>query len=471
MQPTGKLDLESIIDEGRVTGLQIIIFLLCGLVAMVDGFDTQAIAFVAPEIMAAWGAAPSAFGPVFGAGLLGGLLGALAFGAAGDRFGRKVTLSCAVLVFSVASLLTPFAHSTAALSILRFITGIGLGGALPSFISLTSEYAPKRLRSTLVGAMFCGFPLGAVLGGGGSALLIPAFGWKSVFIAGGMLPLIILPVFILLVPESVRYLALQNDHAAIARILRRLDAESRWNGGSDYRAAMPHSPVSSLFTQGNATATFLLWIAFFLSLLLTYFLINWIPVVARTNGLDIGKAVLAVAMLNLGAVAGCIMLGRLADRFGPTRVIGCAYLAGAMAISAIGLVGWSPGLLYLTSFVAGAFSIGAQMCTVALCAVFYETGLRATGIGWAMGIGRTGAIAGPVMGGVLLGAGVAPAILFAIAGATSVGAALAVLVLGQLIQRRKRNLQPHDGVHEDTLSHSVTRGPLKRASGREAFPH
>lgn len=471
MQPTGNQDLESVIDEGRVSGLQLVIFILCGLVAMVDGFDTQAIAFVAPEIMTTWGAAPSAFGQVFGAGLLGGLLGALVFGAAGDRFGRKPTLSCAVLVFSLASLLTPFAHSIAVLSVLRFITGIGLGGALPSFISLTSEYAPKRLRSTLVGAMFCGFPLGAVVGGGASALLIPAFGWKSVFVAGGMLPLIILPAFILVVPESVRYLALRRDTAAIARILRRLKAESAWNGDVDYGAAMPRSPVSSLFTQGRAPATFLLWIAFFLSLLLTYFLINWIPVVARTNGLDIGKAVLAVAMLNLGAVAGCVLLGRLADRFGPTRTIGSAYLAGAIAIATIGLAGWSPTLLYLTSFIAGAFSIGAQMCTVALCAVFYETGLRATGIGWAMGIGRTGAIVGPVMGGVLLGAGVSPPLLFAIAGATSLGAALAVLMLGRLMRRRNNDRLSQDPVRSDAISSTAAQGPLERAPGGEAFPH
>lgn len=471
MQPAARLDLESIIDRGRVSGLQIVIFLLCGLVAMVDGFDTQAIAFVAPEIMSAWGMAPSAFGPVFGAGLLGGLLGALAFGAASDRFGRKAMLSCAVLVFSLASLLTPLAQSTSILATLRLVTGIGLGGALPSFISLTSEYAPRHLRSTLVGAMFCGFPLGAVLGGGASALLIPAFGWKSVFVTGGLLPLLILPLFVTIVPESVRYLALRDDRAAIAQILRRLKAESLWNGESGYRTAMPHSPVSSLFTHGRAGATLLLWTAFFLSLLLTYFLINWIPVVARTNGLDISKAVLAVSMLNLGAVAGCVTLGRLADRFGPTRTIGCAYFAGAVAIAAIGLAGWSPRLLYLTSFVAGAFSIGAQMCTVALCAVFYDTGLRATGIGWAMGIGRTGAIAGPVVGGVLLGAGVTPPVLFVVAGVTSVGAALAVLVLGRLMRRRDKDSHRYEPERDDTLSQRAAQEPLKRVPVGKGFTH
>ncbi len=438
MEATRELDLEAVIDEGGVRGLQIAVFVLCGLIAMIDGFDTQAIAFVAPPIIAAWHVEPAGFGRVFGAGLFGGLVGAMVLGAAGDRFGRKTTMACAVLMFAVASLCTPLATTIGSLTLLRFATGIGLGGALPAFISLTSEYAPKRLRGTLVGAMFCGFPLGAVVGGVASAALIPKFGWASVFLLGGALPLCILPVFLAVAPESIRYLALRGDREAIARILRRLRVQAQWNGRTAAVAARAtgtrHSPVSSLFRNGRAPVTTLLWIAFFLSLLLTYFLINWIPVVARSNGLDIGKAVLAVSMLNLGAVAGCISLGRLSDRFGPPVVIGCAYLAGALAIAGIGFVSWSPALLYAMTFVAGALSVGAQMCTVALCAVYYDTFLRATGVGWAMGVGRTGAIAGPVLGGMLIGAGVTAGTLFLVAGATSAGAALAVLALGRAVR-------------------------------------
>ena len=435
MDARHELDLEAIIDQGGVKGLQIAIFVLCGLIAMIDGFDTQAIAFVAPQIIGAWHVAPAAFGSVFGAGLLGGLVGALALGAAGDRLGRKATMSSAVLIFAAASLSTPFAQTVGELTALRFVTGIGLGGALPAFISLTSEYAPARLRSTLVGMMFCGFPLGAVLGGVASAAIIKAFGWKMVFTVGGALPLFILPVFLAVVPESVRYLALCGDREAIARILQRLNVQAQWNGKVGVPAEESRSPVSSLFRNGRGPTTLLLWSAFFLSLLLTYFLINWIPVLARGNGLDIEQAVLAVSMLNLGAVAGCVALGRLSDRFGAPGVIGAAYLAGALAIVAIGFVGGSPTLLYVATFVAGAFSIGAQMCTVALCAVYYDTFLRATGIGWAMGIGRTGAIVGPVLGGVLLGAGVTAGTLFLVAGATSAGAAVAVLLLGRFVRR------------------------------------
>jgi AAHS family 4-hydroxybenzoate transporter-like MFS transporter len=429
-------DLEELIDRGDVSGLQVMIFTLCGLVAMVDGFDTQAIAFVAPEIITMWHVAAFAFGPVFGAGLFGGLIGALLFGAAGDRFGRKAVTSCAITLFAIASLLTPIAQNISALIAFRFITGIGLGGALPGFVSLTSEYSPKRLRSTLVGAMFCGFPFGAVLGGAASAILIPVFGWKSVFFAGGALPFFILPIFFIVVPESAKYLAIQGKGAAIIRILYRLNTVDDWNGDDARASSEHHSPVLSLFSDGRAAITFLLWITFFLSLLLTYFLINWIPLVARSNSLDVESAVISVSFLNLGAIVGCIALGRLADRFSPSVVIGCAYLIGALAIASIGLASFSPRLLYLMTFLAGAFSIGAQMCTVALCAMFYETFLRATGIGWAMGIGRTGAIAGPVLGGVLLGAGVSSHTLFLIAGATSAAAAITVLTLGYFMYRQ-----------------------------------
>ena len=434
MKVTDTQDLESIIDEGNLSRLQITVFLLCGLIAMIDGFDTQSIAFVAPQIISAWHLAPAIFGRVFGAGLFGGLVGGLVLGAAGDRFGRKVTMSVAVVVFAVGTLLTPLSQTVSMLTILRFVTGLGLGGALPAFISLTSEYAPRRLRSTLVGAMFCGFPLGAVVGGAVSAALIPAFGWKAVFIAGGMLPLLILPVFLAVAPESVRYLALRGRRDAVASILHRLNPQARWNGETGFHPQTNHSPVASLFKSGRAATTLLLWVAFFLSLLLTYFLINWIPIVVHGSGLAIGKAVLSVSMLNLGAVTGCIVLGRLSDRFSPPRVIGYAYLAGAVAIASIGFVAWSPTLLYVVSFLAGALSIGAQMCTIALCAVYYDTFLRATGIGWAIGIGRIGAIVGPVIGGMLLGQGVTANILFLVAGTTSIGAAIAVLLLGRVVR-------------------------------------
>lgn len=453
MKSAIKLDLESVIDSRRVSRFQIIIMALCALVAMMDGFDTQSIAFVAPEIVTAWRIAPSAFGPVFGSGLLGGLIGAILFGGAGDRFGRKPTLLLAVLLFSIGSLVTPFAMSIPSLIAVRFITGLGLGGALPSFISLTSEYAPKRARSTLVGLMFCGFPLGAVIGGFASAKLIPSFGWASVFVAGGVLPMLVIPFFMAFVPESVRFLALKRDHPAIASVLRRMDCIDVWNGELPKLSHQSRAPIANLFKEGRAVGTLLLWTTLFLSLLMTYFLVNWIPVVARQSGLGIESAVRAVSMMNLGAFAGCMVLGWLADRFGTARIIGCAFTLGAVAIGLIGHAGGALGLLYTFTFVAGFFSIGAQMCTVALCANFYETFLRATGLGWSMGISRIGAIAGPVLGGVLLGAGVTAPTLFIVAGVISLGAAIMIFMIGHYVLRARASLAdlPSKGISNDQL--------------------
>jgi MFS transporter, AAHS family, 4-hydroxybenzoate transporter len=435
MNPGGTFDLESIIDRTSVSGLQVLVIMLCALVAMMDGFDTQSIAFVAPEIAASWHLAPALFGPVFGAGLFGGLVGAMIFGPVGDRFGRKPVLVLAVVVFAFASLVTPLIHSAPALIAIRLVTGLGLGGALPNFIALTSEYSPTRLRTTLVSVMFCGFPLGAALGGFAAAKLIPAFGWQSVFILGGVLPLFVLPVFVFVIPESIRFLALKGEHEKIGEVLQRMKCKLAWNGEVRRGAGKQHVPLSRLFAKDIALGTLLLWATLFLSLLLSYFLINWIPLIVRRAGMDIGSAVAAVAMLNVGAIIGCVGLGQLADKFGHARIIGCGFAFGAACIVLLGHIGQSSGMLLAVAFLVGLFSVGAQMCTVAFCAGYYETALRATGLGWSMGIGRVGAIAGPVLGGMLIGTGVALKLLFVIAGLISLGAALAVFLMGKLVLR------------------------------------
>lgn len=438
MEPSGKLDLESIIDGNSLSRFQITVILLCALVAMIDGFDTQAIAFVAPEIIRSWSVDASAFGPVFGAGLLGGLIGAMIFGVLGDRFGRKPTLMLAIILFAAVSLATPWAASIPQLIGARFLTGLGLGGALPGIVAITSEYAPRRARATIVAMMFCGFPLGAVVGGIASAKMVPALGWASVFIAGGIIPLVMLPLFWIVIPESIRFLSRRGDRAEIGRLLSRMGRALEWDGIAEPPKAEEGSPITALFTGGRAAGTLLLWATLFCSLLLSYFLINWIPVVARAAGMPIESAILGVAALNLGAIVGCILIGRLADRFGPARIIGPSFALGGLAIAAMGSGGLTIPALLAATFMAGFLSIGAQMCTVALCSGFYETSMRATGIGWSIGIGRIGAIVGPVFGGLLIGAGVVASSLFAVTGLISLGAGLFVFALGWLVPATRR---------------------------------
>jgi MFS transporter, AAHS family, 4-hydroxybenzoate transporter len=444
MDSSEKFDLETIVNSGRMGRSQFLIVAICALVAMIDGFDTQCVAFVAPEIANSWQVEPSKFGPVFGAGLLGGTLGAMLLGLAGDRFGRKPVLVASVALFAICSLVTPLATSVTYLAALRFVTGIGLGGALPTAISLTSEYAPARLRATVVALMFCGFPLGAVIGGFAMTKLIPLLGWTSAFYAGGAIPLVLLPLVVGCVPESIRFLSLKGDRTAILSILDRMKLEKKWNGNVEL-AVETSAPIFSLFAKGMALGTTLLWITFFFSLMMSYFLLNWIPMLARQEGHSVEDAVMAVAMINLGAIIGCVTLGHLAGRFGQTRVIGTGYGLGAFAIMGIGYVGTSSVLFLAISILAGILTVGAQMCTVALCASFYDTRLRATGVGWTMGIGRIGAILGPVLGGVLIGAGVTAPVFFFIAGLTSLGAGATVFAMGRFVLHgRSSGTQPTD---------------------------
>ncbi|HEX3843971.1 MAG TPA: MFS transporter [Steroidobacteraceae bacterium] len=432
------VSLESIVDAAALSPRQTLIIVLCSLVVMVDGFNTQSIAFAAPAIVAAWHVPAASFGVVFAAGLLGSLFGALAFGVLADRLGRKPSLVAAVLLFAAVNLIAPFTTSVAALTVVRLVSGFGLGGALPITLSLTSEYAPVRMRTTLVALMFCGFPLGAVLGGVGSAKLIPAFGWASMFYAGGLVPIALLPFVIGWIPESIRFLSVRQARGRIEQVLRRMHWLELWNGQLVPADTPVRSPVAALFAQGRAAATLLLWVTLFLSLLLTYFLVNWIPLIARSAGYDMTTAVLGVAALNLGAIAGCLIIGRLADRYGRlTRLLGVAFVLGAVAIGLIGASGRSSLWLLAAAFLAGVCSLGAQMCTVVYCANFYDTALRSTGVGWAIGIGRIGSIVGPAMGGILIAAGVTAGTLFVLIGAMSVGSGVAVLALGRCAGERR----------------------------------
>jgi AAHS family 4-hydroxybenzoate transporter-like MFS transporter len=424
-----KMTLEELIDASGLSLPQLTVVGLCALVAMIDGFDTQCIGLAAPEIGAAWKAPTAQFGLIFGIGLFGGLLGGLSFGAIADRIGRKPALLVAVCIFTLATLTTPFCTAMNQLALVRLVTGFGLGGALPAFVSLTSEYAPRRLQATFVAVMFCGFPLGAMLGGLISARMMPAYGWTSVFYLGGVAPLVLLPFLALLLPESARFLAQRNPER-LARQINRLGWAERWNGEAGLLAKGPKTSVRGLFADGLASRTILLWITIFCSLLLSYFLLNWMPLLARRTGIGIQGAVLAVAAMNLGGIAGCLSMGWLADRYGAAKIIGSAFVLGGFAVAALGLNGGSSTLLISVGFVAGFLSIGAQQCTVALCPMYYSTSLRGTGVGWSMAAGRIGAIVGPVLGGVLLAAGLSAGTLFLIVGGVSLVAAAATLTLG-----------------------------------------
>jgi AAHS family 4-hydroxybenzoate transporter-like MFS transporter len=433
--PQATIDVATVIDRVRLSRLQWVTILLCGLVAIFDGFDTQAIAFVAPVIARDFSVETSAFGPVFGAGLFGLTVGALALGPAADRWGRKPIIIISTLVFGLFALLTPLSSSLTTLMLYRFLTGLGLGGAMPNIIALTSEYSPKEKRATLVTLMFCGFPLGAVLGGVVSARLIAIYGWPAVFYLGGVLPLLLLPFLWLCLPESIRFLvACGHSSDALLSIMRRIDpagdyhAECQW--ALDEEKA-DGSSIKQLFLGGRAFGTSLLWVVFFSNLLILYFLINWLPAVLQQAGLPIERAIIATVVLNAGGIVGGLLLGRLVDRQQPFSILTAAYGFAALLVAAIGAVGASAvPLLMLVIFAAGFFVIGTQYCMNALAANFYPTRLRSTGVGWALGIGRIGSIVGPVVGGLILSSGWQVGELFTAAAVPAAVSSIAVFLLG-----------------------------------------
>jgi AAHS family 4-hydroxybenzoate transporter-like MFS transporter len=427
--------LDRALDSTKITAFQSAIIGLCALMAMIDGMDTQAIGLVAPAIASDWHVPAAAFGPVFGSSLFCGLIGALVAGQAGDRFGRKPILIFSIVVFALGSLATPLTHSISGLLIVRLVTGFGLGGALPIIISITSEFSPKRLRLNIVALMYCGFPFGSVLGGVLAAQLIPRFGWASIFYIGGVVPSILLPMVALIMPESLSFLAMNGKRDKVEALSRRLGLQI-----DDLTVAQSkpqaRATVRRLFAEDRAIGTLLLWTTLFLSLLLTVFLVSWMPLVTHQAGLGIKSAVLGVAALNLGGIAGCFFIGWISKRFRSIVPIAVAYALGGVAVGLIGLVVQSGQILLTVAFVAGILTVGSQMCAVALSASFYESAMRSTGVGWALGIGRIGAVIGPVIGGILIAQHVTTPTLFMIAGAVSLGAGAAVFGIARIIRRR-----------------------------------
>jgi AAHS family 4-hydroxybenzoate transporter-like MFS transporter len=409
MSAANIVDVTKVIEEARFGRLQLLILVLCAWIALLDGFDTQAIAYVAPVIAEQWGIAMAGFGPIFGAGLAGLTVGAFVLSPAADRFGRKGVILLSVLLFGIFALVTARATTLNELLVYRFLTGLGLGGAMPNIIALTSEYAPKRMRALLIAIMFCGFPLGSTIGGIISAPLIGAFGWQAVFVVGGVLPLVTLIVLLIWLPESIRYLMTRGVAGErIAKLLGRLDPAISPSAASRYvmhGSQASGFPVAKLLAEGRASMTVLLWTAFFMNLLVMYFLVNWMPSLLKASGLPLNIAILSTAVLNAGGVVGAIVLGRFVDRLDPYLVLGGAYSASALFIAGIAFGSANVWTLMISTFLAGFGVVGAQIGMNALAAGLYPTEIRSTGVGWALGVGRIGSIIGPVAGGMLLGFG------------------------------------------------------------------
>jgi AAHS family 4-hydroxybenzoate transporter-like MFS transporter len=429
------VDVAEFIDQQPVSGFQLKLLLTCAAVLFFDGFDTQAIGYVAPALAREWGLSKAALGPVFSAGLFGLMIGALLFGPLADRIGRKKIIILSTLAFGLCTLVTAFVQDVNALLAIRLLTGLGLGGAMPNAIAMTSEFNPRRRRATMVMIMFCGFSVGAALGGLLAAALIPQFGWRSVFVIGGIAPLLLAPMLMLWLPESVRFLALTGRaNERVAELLGQISPKAEFAPATQFvvrEPKLPGVPVLHLFRDGRTPVTLLLWVIFFMSLLDIYFLSNWLPVVLNDLGATVREAVLMGSMLQVGGVVGTFALGSIIDRFS-FRALALVYFVAAFAVGAIGELGHNAVLIWIAVFAAGFCVVGGQIAANALAAAYYPTSVRATGVGWALGIGRIGSIVGPLVGGVLLTMKWSTASIFVAAALAALCAALAAFLLSRL---------------------------------------
>jgi AAHS family 4-hydroxybenzoate transporter-like MFS transporter len=429
------VDVAAFIDAQPVGAFQVKLLLICATVLFLDGFDTTAIGYVAPALAKEWNLGKGALGPVFSAGLFGLMIGALLFGPLADRIGRRKIIIFSTLAFGIGTLITSLVNDMNTLLVIRFLTGLGLGGAMPNTIALTSEFSPHRRRATMVMVMFVGFSIGAALGGLLAAALIPQFGWRSVFVVGGAAPLILAPILALKLPESVRFLAL-TDRAdtRVAELLAFVNAKAVFAIGTRFVVDEPELkgiPVQHLFRGGRTLTTLLLWVVFFMSLLDIYFLSNWLPTVLNDLGASISQAAVIGSMLQVGGVVGTFALGSIIDRFS-FRALALVYFMAVFAVGAIGQLGHSAVLVTVAIFIAGFCIVGGQIAANALAAGYYPTSVRATGVGWALGVGRVGSIVGPLVGGVLLSLKWSAGEVFVAAAIAALCAALAAFSLGRL---------------------------------------
>ncbi|MBH3416648.1 MFS transporter [Pseudomonas putida] len=404
------LDVQSFINQQPLSRYQWRVVLLCFLIVFLDGLDTAAMGFIAPALSQEWGIDRASLGPVMSAALIGMVFGALGSGPLADRFGRKGVLVGAVLVFGGFSLASAYATNVDQLLVLRFLTGLGLGAGMPNATTLLSEYTPERLKSLLVTSMFCGFNLGMAGGGFISAKMIPAYGWHSLLVIGGVLPLLLALVLMVWLPESARFLVVRNRgtdkiRKTLSPIAPQVVAEAGSFSVPEQKAVAARSVFAVIFSGTYGLGTMLLWLTYFMGLVIVYLLTSWLPTLMRDSGASMEQAAFIGALFQFGGVLSAVGVGWAMDRYNPHKVIGIFYLLAGVFAYAVGQSLGNITVLATLVLVAGMCVNGAQSAMPSLAARFYPTQGRATGVSWMLGIGRFGAILGAWSGATLLGLG------------------------------------------------------------------
>ncbi|WP_273429048.1 MULTISPECIES: MFS transporter [Marinobacter] len=397
------IDVNDVVDNATFNKFHWKVLFWCTLIIIFDGYDLVIYGVVLPLLMDQWGLNPYVAGLLGSSALFGMMFGAMSFGMLSDKLGRKKTIIMCVVLFSVTTVINGFATTPWEFGILRFIAGLGIGGVMPNVVSLMSEYSPKKSRSTLVALMFSGYAVGGMMSAGLGIWIVPNFGWEIMFYLA-IVPMLILPFMLKFLPESVAFLMAQKREGEARSILQRV-APNRNITERDVLIVPPttesKAPVLELFRDGRAMSTTMFWTAFFCCLLMVYALGSWLPKLMSSAGYALSSSLMFLMVLNVGAIVGAVGGGWLADRFSLRSVLVSFFLLGSGSLILLGYE--SPmWFLYTLMGIAGATTIGSQILLYAYVAQYYPTSIRSTGLGWASGIGRNGAIVGPMLGGTLL---------------------------------------------------------------------
>ncbi|PQK87970.1 MFS transporter [Pantoea ananatis] len=411
MSSVESVDVRRLINQGALSGGQIRLIVLCFIVVALDGMDIAIMGFIAPSLKASWNVTNHQLGVVISAALIGLALGAMIAGPLADRFGRRLMIIFSVLFFGLWTLVTAFSHSIEQMILFRFLTGLGLGAAMPNVSTLVAEYAPERRRSFIITVVFCGFTFGAASGGFAASWLLPRYEWHSVLLLGGILPLLVLPVLIRQLPESVRFLISRGAPAErIRTILERMipgstNPHSQFQSSEADATQPDKNAIATVISPRYRTGSLMLWGGYFMGLFLVYLIGSWLPSLVSKQGMTVTQAAIITAMYQAGGTLGSLFAGWLMDRFNANLALAVIYFCGGIAIVALGFSPAQVTVMSSIAFCSGFCFNGANTGMNALSASYYPTHARATGSSWMHGVGRIGAILSAFVGAEMLSLG------------------------------------------------------------------
>ena len=399
-----QIDVHQLADEARFNRFHGLVLFWCALIIIFDGYDLAVAGIALPSIMQSMGVDATQAGFMVSSALFGMMFGAIFLGTIADRIGRRWAIAICILLFSVFTAAAGFTSDPVTFSVTRFLAGLGIGGVMPNVVAQMTEYSPRKIRGTMVTLMFSGYSVGGMLAAVVGKSLIESYGWQSVFLAAG-LPVLLIPMVMKSLPESMPFLIRSGRLDEVKHVLSRL--EPTYRPQADDRFALPElkageAPIGKLFQDGRGFSTVMFWVAFFMCLFMVYALSSWLAKLMASAGYSLGSALTFVLVLNFGAMIGAVGGGWLADRFNIKHVLVGMYALAAVSITLLGYPVPTPVLFVLVGL-AGASTIGTQIVTYAYAGQFYPMAARGTGIGWASGVGRSGAILAPIVIGMLVG--------------------------------------------------------------------